>query len=447
MSIAEKTTFDRRLALGSVFLIANAIVWYFLVATTLEQIISKATTNQFETLLIWSAHFAAFAFSLVAGTFLIKKINRKNLFFAWTLLGVISPIGLLVFNITQTSVVLVMSVLFAISLGLGMPNCMEYFTRSTSTERRGHFGGLILLITGVGLFVVGMTNTGSIALSALILILWRLFGLLVTVSAKPFNTDNKKLKQEISYWSVLSNRSFLFYFIPWIMFSLVNELSTPIQSTILGQSDIKLLIIIEDVLIGIFAIVGGHLVDYIGRKRTAVVGFVLLGLGFSVLGFYPKEMASWFFYTAVDGVAWGILFVVFITTIWGELVPNASSDKFYALGLFPFFGSKLLQLAFGNQIAESVSPYSLFSFIAFFLFLAVLPLVYAPETLPEKISKARELQNYVKKALEKTQKEPEKKHREKGEDNSKEVSKTKEESSDGNSKEYDEAVKLAEKYY
>jgi hypothetical protein len=39
-----------------------------------------------------------------------------------------------------------------------------------------------------------------------------------------------------------------------------------------------------------------------------------------------------------------------------------------------------------------------FSFASFFLFLAVIPLIYAPETLPEKRIKERELREYVEKA-------------------------------------------------
>lgn len=41
-----------------------------------------------------------------------------------------------------------------------------------------------------------------------------------------------------------------------------------------------------------------------------------------------------------------------------------------------------------------------FPFASFFLFIAVLPLFYAPETLPEKIMKKRELTIYVEKAQE-----------------------------------------------
>lgn len=74
------------------------------------------------------------------------------------------------------------------------------------------------------------------------------------------------------------------------------------------------------------------------------------------------------------------------------------------------------------------------------MFLAVLPLVYAPETLPEKHMKERELKNYLDKAKKIASKESEKKPKQEKET---EAIEAKEE----NRKDQDEARKLAEKYY
>ena len=99
-----------------------------------------------------------------------------------------------------------------------------------------------------------------------------------------------------------------------------------------------------------------------------------------------------------------------------------------------------MRLWLGSYIADAVAVYTVFSFAAFFLFLAVLPLVYAPETLPEKTMKARELKNYIEKA----QKEAEKAQR-------KEDDSAPEESEDDGvefeSAEFEEKMKEAEKYY
>jgi hypothetical protein len=81
-----------------------------------------------------------------------------------------------------------------------------------------------------------------------------------------------------------------------------------------------------------------------------------------------------------------------------------------------------------------------FSLASFFLFIATVPLLYAPESLSEKLMKSRELFNYVNMALKKVQKEkgtPPEQNREKDEDEI-EAEETPEEI---------EARKLAEKYY
>ena len=87
-----------------------------------------------------------------------------------------------------------------------------------------------------------------------------------------------------------------------------------------------------------------------------------------------------------------------MVTIWGDLSHGVPSDKFYALGVSPFFISKMLQLTIDSQIVAAIPISAIFSFTALFLFLAVLPLIYAPETLSEKIMRARELKNYIAKA-------------------------------------------------
>jgi MFS family permease len=155
---------------------------------------------------------------------------------------------------------------------------------------------------------------------------------------------------------------------------------------------------IEGVLVGVFAIVGGFLSDVIGRKRIAIFGFIMLGIGYATLGIYPGNLLSWYFYTLVDGIAWGTFSVIFIITIWGDLSYDSSSNKYYAIGGLPYFISNFLRLTVGSYISKTVSAYAIFSLTAFFLFLAVFPLMYAPETLPEKKIREREVREYIEKA-------------------------------------------------
>jgi MFS family permease len=347
---------------------------------------------------IWSIHFVAAVFSAIVGAAITDKIHKKTTFLAfWMVFGIISSLILVLVDATGSLGVLVISFLFGISFGLGLPASMSYFADCTSVENRAKLGGLILLVDGLGALLLGIAVVDDIVLQALTLAIWRGTGLIVFLMLNPSQVITERRKG-VSFRYILRQRPFILYIVPWIMFSLVNYLSLPVQFDILGPTLVNSLGMIENALYGVFAIVGGFLSDIIGRKRITIFGFVLLGLGYAILGINPENLLSWYFYTFVDGVAWGIFSVIFIITVWGDLSYRASSDKYYALGGLPFFVSNFLRLMIGSYIAETVSAYAIFSLTAFFLFLAVIPLMYAPETLPEKKIKERELKKYVEKA-------------------------------------------------
>jgi hypothetical protein len=88
---------------------------------------------------------------------------------------------------------------------------------------------------------------------------------------------------------------------------------------------------------------------------------------------------------------------VFFMTLWGDLAENNEKDKYYALGGLPYLLAGLLPIALKPFIAVSQAG-TAFSLASFFLFLAVLPLMYAPETLPEGRIRERELKEYIERA-------------------------------------------------
>jgi MFS family permease len=378
--------------LTSIILISNIFIWYSLAFNVLKELIHE--TN----MVMWGIHFIAATFSAIVGSIITDKIHRRIIFIVlWMISGIISSLALIGINPANALHVSVISCLFGVSFGLGLPASMAFFAHSTKVENRAKLGGLILFIDGLGAFLFGMIPVDVIATQALILAIWRGCGLIFFLM---INTPQEIVycHKSISFAIILGHRAFVLYLIPWIMFSLINYLSAPLQFNILGSNLVKLLVTIESALTGVAAVVGGFFSDVVGRKRMAIVGFIMLGLGYALLGIYPENLLSWYFYTLVDGIAWGILSVIFIITVWGDLSQEVSSDKYYALGGLPFFISNFLRIIIGSYIAETVSPYAIFSLTAFFLFLAVVPLMYAPETLPEKTLKERELKSYIEKA-------------------------------------------------
>jgi hypothetical protein len=139
-----------------------------------------------------------------------------------------------------------------------------------------------------------------------------------------------------------------------------------------------------------------------------------------------------------------LLLVLFILVLWSDLSYGSTSDKYYALGVLPFFASRFLEITIGQDIMNifTENKSALFSLTAFFLFLAVLPLVYAPETLSEKAIKDREMKKYIEKA----QKEAEKAHKKEAENNQRENGDDEVEI-ETNQEDYEEVLKEAEKYY
>jgi len=396
----DKFRFTTRNTLTSIALVASAFIWYFLAIRALDSII--AGFDYYLTALIWTIHFVGMIIFALAGPSLAARVgDRKRFLQLWMIYGTISSAISIAVDRTYAPNVLLLSFLFGSSLGLGMPSLMGFFTENTKVENRGRVGGVMLLITGVGIASFGtLAPVENIELQISLLSALRIFGLAVLLLFVKKMNSHEKTKTP-SYGSFLGQKPFLFYLIPWIMFSLITYLAAPIQMTSIGEDTANTLLSLENVVIGVSALVGGFMLDIVGRKRIAIAGFVLLGLGYAVLGLGdPTNLLSWCFYTVVDGVAWAMLFVTFVVCIWGDLSHDAPSERHYAVGVLPFFVSKWLQYTIGGDIARAILPTSLFSFIAFFLFIAILPLVYAPETLPEKVLKDRELKTYLQKAQE-----------------------------------------------
>jgi len=395
-------------AIADIMLVTNALVWYYLVIRFLENISIKIAMDSSFTTLMWALHFGGMIFFAIAGVSLVKKLGDRRRFIAlWMMIGIVFSAISMMIDTTYLLNVLFLSFVLGSSFGLGMPSCMGRFTENVRIENRGRVGGVMLLLSGVGIAALGtLAPVENFWLQTLLLSTWRVFGLIIFLLFGQSTSTSRNWEAKMpSYKSFFGQRPFFLYLIPWTMFSLITYLTAPIQQSLIPKLTADSLLIVENVIIGFFAVAGGFLVDRVGRKRVAIIGFVLLGLGYSVLGIGdPSNELSWYFYTAVDGIAWAMLFVIFVITIWGDLSHEAPSDKHYALGVIPFFISKFLQYTIGSNISSSIPVSSLFSFIAFFLFLAVLPLVYAPETLPEKIMKKRELSLYVEKAKEIAQK-------------------------------------------
>ena len=386
-------------AVTSIVLVANALIWYFFYFSFLLDVINTTGFSNSENLVIWSLNFSGIAISALLSYYVINRVKSRTTFLLyWLFTGAILSLMPLAINITQFYFIAIFSLLGGTYFGIGMPICFGYFASVTEAKNRSRFSGLTFLFVFIGFFLLSILNISDIALNSIILAVWKLGGFVALLLLKQEEQIYQSV--DVPYGSILKTRSFFLYFIPWLMFSVVNYLAIPIISDFFAESFVNhnLVSIIENALAAVFAVIFGFLADYVGRKRLAVTGFVLLGLGYASLGLFSGSTLGCWFYVIVDGVAWGAFYTLFLMTLWGDLAQGKSSEKYYALGSLPYLFSNFMRISLGAVIGDVVAESAIFSFASLFLFLAVLPLIYAPETLPERIIKKRELETYLEKA-------------------------------------------------
>jgi MFS family permease len=400
-----KSTLFQRDFLAVLIAVANILAWYFPAYIFFDNALGAFEMDFTLLLVAFGVQFAASIGSAFLGTALMKKFPSRDTFLiVWMITGIIASIMLVELETFNFAYMLIVSFLLGFSLGFGFPTCLAYFGDQSAIQNRGILAGITFLVTGLCILLIGLiVSFSTLLIGAITLAVWRGIGLLLFLLVRTKKNGAKEKMLEISYKSVLLDRSFLLYFIPWMMFTLINFLETPIIYVAFGKELALINPLVEFGLGGFVALLCGKFADQVGRKRVIIVGFVMLGIGYAVLGFFQGEVFR-YVYVILDGIAWGILLPMFFLVIWSELAGNHNKVKYYLIGLSPFLIASYLQMLF-TPYAESVNNFSaLFSLAAFFLFLAVIPLLYAPETMPQKqieLKRLRKFADDAKKAKEK----------------------------------------------
>lgn len=379
----------------NIILIANAFVWYFFAFDYLAQTLGELSNS--DSLIFYGTTFLSVFLSAIIGVALLGKFKRRMTFLKYWMAGgallSFAPIAMLTPNLAT---LLLVTTTMGAYFGLGMPICMGYFAATTEPKNRARTAGFTVLVLGLGVFLLGnLIDLTNVFLVTTVLSVWRIVGLLLILPLRPPERLSNEATTD-SYRSVIKNKQFMFYFLPWLLFLIVNNMALPIQSKILDPNFVYYSSIVESAIVGGFAVIAGFIADLVGRKRLALLGFALLGAGYAILSFSSMGMIGWWFYTVVDGIAFGAFYTILLMTVWGDLAQGSNSEKFYVVGALPYLLSNFIRYSLGSYIALSVTNFSMiFSLSALFLFAAVLPLFYAPETLSEKIMKERALKSYA----------------------------------------------------
>lgn len=379
---------------AALVLVSNSLIWYILTYMLFSNAINNLQMSADQTLIFFAAYYLGIAFSAVVGSLVFPRA-RETALLSWMLAGVVMTALLTTIASNSMAINVLISLFLGVSIGAGLPSSLAYFADATVTENRGTYGGITWSVVGFGTLVLALLlNSLNTVLAFAALVLWRTLGLVAFFFSK--GERKTQVRKARDFRSILARREMLLYFIPWIMFSLVNFIEAPMLQNLLGDFFI-FVVLIEFALSGLFALVGGLLADFVGRKRVVITGFVVLGIEYAVLSLFSGMAVSWYLYTVFDSVAWGMFAAVFFMTLWGDLAEESAKEKYYVLGGLPYLLAGFLSVVV-KPYAGTIQMVTAFSFASFFLFLAVLPLIYAPETLPEKRIKERELREYVEKA-------------------------------------------------
>ena len=387
-------------------LLFNAFTWQYMTLITIESILRALNVTYTQEFIILAAYWIAIAGSSIVGSIFSNRISRFNFLCLWIILGTItSSLPVLLSNLTVIHV-LTIGILLGASFGLGMPSCFAYFADCTHVENRGRIGGAILLIANLAApFFAILFGMFNLMVNSIIFTVWRGSGLLIFF-LKPEEKFASEGKKGTSFSEILHDKTFVLYFIAWIMFCFVDRFEGPIISNFIGNFFYFMRLMVP-IIASFSAFIAGLLADRIGRKRMLLYGFATFGIAYAIIGIVPAALFSWYFFVVLGGISTGILSVTFILILWGDLSQSGTREKYYAIGETPLFLTNVIEVSSAQYVMQ-IPETSAFSVAAFFLFLAVLPLLYAPETLPERKIELRRLRKYVEKAKKVREKHAEK---------------------------------------
>ena len=394
--LTENLQISLRKFLALVFLFSSSFAWFLSFFNRFDDIFSFFINSEF-----WlNIGNLFFLLSVIAsafiGSIIVDKVDRKKLLFFLTLFGFLSSVPLLFLQ--DANVALFLCILLGASFGPLLPLVQSYFADSTIPEERGRVSGFLILSIFVfavfAMLVIELFDSNSIGI-LLITIGLKLTGFLPFL----FVSIDNKVEKTRPWLQVLKYKDFGIYLLAYILFNVCSGLVTfiwdgrPVSDEFLAANHSAM--VLRYFGIAILAVFTGFYADKFGRKKPVISGVILLGVAYALVGLSLTPF-TYFLQLIISGLAWGILIVIY-NVLPGDLAFSGSEYKFYTLGIIiPFI--LYTGINSGGRFLIFNPPLDVFSTIlSISLFLSVIPILYAVETLSESKIRNIRLREHIKK--------------------------------------------------
>ena len=289
----DETSITRKDFFMVFILLSNAFVWHYLTLIMINSLLMNLNVTSTDNFIIWVAYYMAIIVSSIIGSILSSKINRLKFLYFWIILGVVSsPLPILI-NISAVSHALIISILWGISFGVGMPSCLAYFADYTLVEHRGRASGIIWFITNLSApFLMILFGMFNLLVNSMIFAVWRVSGLVI-LFLNPKKIFVSEARKNSSFSSVFHDKTFILYFIAWFMFMFIDRSEAPVLRFFLEDLNYS---VIAPIIGSFSALIGGIVADWIGRKRMVLYGFIAFGIAYAMMGIAPDVLFSRYFF-------------------------------------------------------------------------------------------------------------------------------------------------------
>jgi MFS family permease len=355
-----------------VFLIFHTLHLIFSVVISQHLILSSNNS-----LLVQASFNFVVAITLILSSFLVDRINKIVSIYRSSL--AIIFLTILLFFVPNVYLKIAVLLIIGAIFSIGLLGFLAYFWKLTASEERGRVSGFMGFIALPINFIVAyliapsLDFLGTVTLSIVVSL-----GIVVIVLLNPkMAMWTAKKKAEESYFE---KRTVLLYAIPWIVFSLVNVTFAKNTSLIVSQqvSSSFHLSLLGLQFIGVIfgSIIGGIIADFFGRRLSLIFSLTAYGTSAALVGMFTSNAILFLVYL-INGFSWGILFILYIFVVWGDLANKSNCAKMYSFGLATYY------LTIGIGLVTQISIPIVVSSLAtcLLVFLSNIPVALAPELL------------------------------------------------------------------